>query len=676
MDYESNPFQNLYVTERASPDEFVHLFTPFLVTHTQELFHQTNVILQGSQGCGKTTLLSLLKPDIRISYFNSNIHFPLSDSDSNFITAGINLVRSDAIGFGQRPFVNKELNDDTHLFPLYYADFINYWLLYDLFCNLNKYSDYPNVFGKLVNKNQFENFTLKLISLDCWFGFLSDCKSFDEVVQKISWRILQYRQFNQFNIAKLPKSIHNTKTNIGEPLSKTFQTLLATNAVNKDSRFLVRIDQLESVMEADELRPLLRNEYRAIINKALSTRDANVAYKIGVRTYAWKKNLRIFRTETNLEDKRDYTIINFDNLLRREENAKTWLFPEFAKRVFKRRVVFFNKAIQKYSADKLFSNVFTTKNDPHDIASRYCSLTKNINHALSLDASLSDEWISFLTQIFQKDPLSAKLASAWLLQGKDSERTKNMPSEKIFEQITPWWFKERKAQALMQLAANCSQNMFWGGGEQILALSCGSILIFLSICQSIWDAFLRSERCKIDSQKTNPFNSGISIEIQNIGIFSASKYWFNKITELPNGHVRRRFIQFLARLFRNRLLNDKKMSYPGHNGFSLSQEDLDRNPEVYYFLKDCVDYGVLFEFSHTTKKQLREQRIKWYLNPIYSPYFRIHEKRIKEPLYTTCQEIDTLIKSAQSDIEVSDFKNFVTHNHKKANNLRPSLFDV
>jgi len=60
-----------------------------------------------------------------------------------------------------------------------------------------------------------------------------------------------------------------------------------------------------------------------------------------------------------------------------------------------------------------------------------------------------------------------------------------------------------------------------------------------------------------------------------------------------------------------------------------------------------VDYGDLLEGTHTTKNKDRAPRLKWYLNPLLCPYFRIPYIRTKEPVYTN---LVTLAKELQQDV--------------------------
>ena len=81
------------------------------------------------------------------------------------------------------------------------------------------------------------------------------------------------------------------------------------------------------------------------------------------------------------------------------------------------------------------------------------------------------------------------------------------------------------------------------------------------------------------------------------------------------------------------------MSNPGHNGISFSIEDLRNNIDVYQFLLQAVDYGNLTMVEHATRYRNRKRRLKFYLNPLYCPIFRIPYQHTKEPKYIS---VDTL----------------------------------
>src|SRR3954468_9693113 len=125
-----NPFHEMYVTETIAPSSFVSIFSPVLLRDTLLLFQPGNVILRGVQGSGKSMLLNLLKPEIRIAYAQTETPFPVPPEFSHFIGAGINLTRSGALDLGQRP-IESNVDEDFQVLPRHFADYLNYWIVRD-----------------------------------------------------------------------------------------------------------------------------------------------------------------------------------------------------------------------------------------------------------------------------------------------------------------------------------------------------------------------------------------------------------------------------------------------------------------------------------------------------------------------------------------------------------------
>jgi hypothetical protein len=213
-------------------------------------------------------------------------------------------------------------------------------------------------------------------------------------------------------------------------------------------------------------------------------------------------------------------------------------------------------------------------------------------------------------------------------------------------------------------------------------LSAGNISIFLSICHEVWDVFLRAERRKPERKRRDPITTGIDPNVQAVAIQTASAEWYEKITEHPEGHDRQRFVAFLGREFRRRLLGDLAMSYPGHNGFSIALDKLEAIPEVKRFLQEAVDYGDLYDAPHTTKEKSRHPRRKWYLSPILSVLFQVPETHVKEPYYCkTAEEVLGWLHEAGVFMPTSS-SNEIGKKKKKGRSLRasppasgPFLFD-
>ena len=679
MDYEVNPFQILYVTDSPDPRVFVELFSAFPIKHAQALFRSGNVVVRGVQGAGKSMLLNLLRPQIRLAYFQACAGFPVPKQLSRFVGAGINLTRSGILDIGQLP-IGEGLDKDESLFPLFFADFLNYYIVQDVLASIEMMAANPDAFDRIVAPTHLDKFAAQLAEDDCWFGALVGCKSFEELKAAVTKRISLYRAFHQCNIPSLPKDIQSSKTSVGEPIARAEEHLKATGVIDNDTLVFVRVDQVERLLSSDALRPDLGRQYRRMINKLLSLRDSRVSYCIGIRTYAWSDDLTIYETTDKLEHIRDYRFIDLDEMLRRQEDQKTWIFPAFAGDVFARRLR--HAGFRNVSPKKLLGQVFRRSPTSQDVAvqaKEYCA-GRSPEDILRLGNSWPTDWWQYLTSLYKEDPLEARLAAAWALQrgraGKRGARLDQRPPEDSKPWESEYWKKDRDRMALRQIEARLAQRMKLYGESTIIALSAGNISVFISICHEIWDAQLRADRRKPPRERRDLLEHGISADVQAVGIQTASAHWHEKISEQPKGHDRKRFVDVLGRMFRTWLLEDIALSYPGHNGFSLTHQDLEENPEIARFLKEAVDFGDLYDSEHTTKEKDRKQRTKWYLMPILSDFFQIREAHTREPYYASIANVLAWLKEADVNLDGVDYSIADSRLTRRPARGRPqSLFD-
>ncbi len=195
---ELNPFQVLYVTDDPDPRVYVDLFSDILVVHSSALFQPGNVVLKGTQGSGKSMLLNLLKPEIRLQYKRSNAAFPVPQRMQQFVGAGINLSLSGILNLGQRPIVTGQ-EDEGQIFPLFFADFLNYFVVRDLLASIELMGRESDAFDALVRGSAFPEFAQRLAEKDCWLGYLRGCTTFQEVCRRVDDRLASYRAFHQYN---------------------------------------------------------------------------------------------------------------------------------------------------------------------------------------------------------------------------------------------------------------------------------------------------------------------------------------------------------------------------------------------------------------------------------------------------------------------------------------------
>jgi hypothetical protein len=630
-----NPFHENYITETTSPADFVEVFSPLLLSETLDtlaLFQPGNVVLIGIQGTGKSMVLSLLKPETRIAYAQkAGAQFPVPAQFSQFIGAGINLTRSGILDFGQRS-IKPPLGDEEAQLPIYFGDFLNYWIIRDMIHSIKKFlapgaTAVVQELGLNSAVERLNEFAVRLAAKDCWFGYLQDVSDLASLEKSLTQRITAYRGFLNYN-STIPAEVASTKTSIGEPISVAVETLWDAEVVPDRVQFFIRIDQYEELAHLEEWshEKGLYHNYRDVIHKLLGLRDPRVSYRIGTRRYAWPSRPQMLGTTAAIEELRNLKTVDLDQILRRQEN-RPWVFRRFAEDVFERRL-----RHAGYNAEKL-KDVLGPPLSDEDRARLFAG--KRPAHAIEVDDGWPTGVKEQLLRLADENPLSAKLGEAWVRQhlrrkGASLPKGQNLPWEAPEKK---YWKKERINQALLQIAARRKQRMVWSGDEQILDLAAGNILAFVDLCQYIWAAWLRSLPKKKDTACSTEGQSPRIQEpyVQNEGIQQSSKQWYTKIRVETTGDSRLRFVTHLGSQFRNWLRDDKTMSSPGFNGFSVPLRELEEDPEIEKYLTEATAFGVLVERHHTSRTKGRGECHKWQLHPILCPFFDIPAVQTKEP---------------------------------------------
>lgn len=644
-----NPFHDLWVTELLSPTEFVKMFSPNVASHAEELFGTGNVIIKGRQGSGKSMLLGLLNTKTRIAYARSDENYPAPAGCSNcFISAGVHLIKDNARMVSSRL---KEQPEDRRKewAATTFADYINYLLARDLIENLFFLVKEQAVDGVLkeeipvyITESKSRKVANKIKNTDAWYGYLDDCCSLEDILEKIRHRISSYKRYFNFNSDRLPVEIESSKTDIGEPVAVLAEALRSSLVVPEGCLFYLRIDQHEELYELEKATGNA-NIFRQVINRALAMRDGRVAYRIGTRHYAWDNDIKIWGSGAHLENMRDYTITDIDYILKRHENPSLGAsFEDFAQDVFIRRLNAYGIPVESLKGRDVLSHVFGETSKPKERAILYI---KDKKKSLKFPSFFSDEWRDYLNSLWQEDPLQAWLIKAWLQQRLQVKRktylSKNPPVEFNIKD-KQYWAKERNEAALVQLAGEMKEMVRWGGRRQIIDLAGWNILAFMTICRAIWAAWLRSSSDETLEATTLP---RIGLDHQLIGISEGSRIWAEKLKEGADGDKRYSFINFLGTWFSKKVREDKLLSNPGHTGFSLLKHEFEEGEsEITLLIKSCRDQGDLIESDHTTKEPNGLLRIKWYLNPLLCPYYRIPYIRTKEPIYISVSDLEEQFK--------------------------------
>ena len=349
----------------------------------------------------------------------------------------------------------------------------------------------------------------------------------------------------------------------------------------------------------------------------------------------------VYATEATTEELRNFKRVDIDSLFRRQENRR-WPFPKFADDVFKRRLR--HAGHNSASLQEVFGNSMK----PNEKAFVYGG-TAHLK-AIKVEKEWPDAVRNCLVALASVNLLSEKLGEAWVRQ--QLERKKPLLPHDDFlpweNSDKKWWKKERIDQALLQIAARRQQKMVWSGRKEILGLAAGNILAFVDLCQYIWAAWLRS--LPGHDEFTPQPNEPPKIHdhaVQNEGIQQASSYWYRKIRNEQRGDSQLRFVTNLGNRFRKYLREDRKMSYPGFNGFSLPLQELDNDKWTAKFLRETEAYGVLVGAQHTSRTSSRGECKKWYLHPILCPHFQIPIARTKEPIEVHIHQVREWLVTAR-----------------------------
>lgn len=675
--YLTNPFTEAYVTHTVTDEHFVRFFSSVMVSSAGAILQPGNVVVKGTQGSGKSMLLRLLDPEIRIAYFNvdpreesPDTAYPVPAALRRFISTRVDLNKSGLLDIANT-LPNRPEPEDLADLTKSFADFFNYWLLRGLLLCLDRIAENPVPFGDLVNVANRDAFAIALARQDCWFDALAGVRDWEGLKQAVKERVVAYRAWANGN-RELPAQVRESRTMIGEPLSRAAEQLKASGVLSAGTNIFATIDQIEALWMQGEGRQQLGERLRRELCELVGKRDHRISYRIGSRRYDWGKGGSLaMRDGRELEEGRDFQIFDIDALLRRDETATNWTFRRLVKDVFRRRVQSTHpNATELPKGLEKSERFFGPSPSPQEVvATAIRNPDPTGQQLLRLDADWPEPWRAAILRCYRKetpdlpqpppvsypaDPLNALLLAAWGLQtggrGRTSEQAHRKqldppanPSEAPWNDAKKYWRKERYPQAVLQLISRHQQKMLWWGEAKVLSLCGSNILRFITISRVTWDYW---QRLTDGSPPVGEERDCIvEPEIQSRAIFEASRKVHEALMRQPGqpaGDVRSRFLNEIASWLRARLLDDKAMSNPGQNGFSLRISELNSHAGLRQLIEEAVGWGDLYEMAHTSKSKAEhasEPRRKYYINPALSPFYELPEAHTKEPVYASLEVI-------------------------------------
>lgn len=691
-----NPFSDAYVTHTVSEERFVRYFSPILVDSSSLIFQKGNVVVKGTQGSGKSMLLRLLDPRIRSAFMHihrstgkADFEYPVAHEQRNFISTRIDLNKSgllDIVNTLTSTAGEVEVKEITRLF----VDFSNYWMFRGILESLD-YSRFDDL-CQIVNPEAFDAFAKDIGSDDCWFGALSDVRTWSGLTNAVNKRVIEFRSWANGNRPSLPDSTLKTVTSNGNPLSMVAKCLRNSGVIKNNTEVYLIVDQMEALWMKGGIKEEVGKHFRQEIHEMLGRRDDEVSFKIGARRYDWGKGGNLaMRDGRQLEESRDYQVVDIDLLLRRTERSKSWIFPRFAEDVFNRRLCGSNACDSGLSHRiQGIKPFFGSSPKPQDHIAKIIKNPDSSGRKLLRirEEEWSEEWRECIFKVYDrkfsclpteppegypKDPLNAILLISWGLQTggkkgapphKDSCQPPKSGEDPPFNK--KYWLKERYPQAVLQLISRHQQQVPWWGYSDVLALSGSNILCFITICREVWDYWQRNPEPQEMKSRTGNGSSIVPTEVQIDAIKSASEKIHRAQRRQPGnpaGDIRISFLDQVASWLRSTLLDDAAMSYPGANGFSLKESEIHSLLGLRNLIEEAVGWGDLYEVPHKSKSKrenVGDPRFKYYANPVLSPFYQLPEIHTKEPKYRVLEQIKEFAKNAGAIKTETNFR------HEKA----------
>ena len=343
------------------------------------------------------------------------------------------------------------------------GDLLNYYLTNELLKTLrflgNDGAIVADRVGADVSTRKLNEFARCLARRDCWFGGLDGIGDFEDLVVAVQKRVESYWAFVNWNTKRLPARIARTKTVVGAPLLEARDALGYTGVLSETVALVVTLDQYETLFHTDYASEgaealSLGRAFCRVANSLLALRSPRISYKVGVRHYAWGQERRALNTDAALERGRDYHLVDLDDLLRRPENRKAWIFQDFAEDVAERRIAV--TLGQRDGADGKWLRNALEALEPEEEINRYC---REDPERLVPRGDWPPEWQVFVRELYARSKYTAKLAEVWLRQrrGRRREVLSRAPEEAGTPWERAWWEKERREALLTQIASACFQ---------------------------------------------------------------------------------------------------------------------------------------------------------------------------------------------------------------------------
>jgi hypothetical protein len=495
---------------------------------------------------------------------------------------------------------------------------------------------------------------------------------------KLYQKIIKERTKFPIDKSELPGSFFYSE--VGYLPIKLVNSLRNSGALEPNQRIFFLLDEYDQCELAE------RREFAQAINSFVKTTargfTSNIFVKIGTRPHGFHDKT-VWGGKGKIEDGRDYKEINLTILMRWDYRT---LFKELVTDIANRRiksVEWFNKRgindfksmLEKIKPDKeadlYLSHQDTKKEEQFKVLLDYCKIFKDkdekykylVSHINGLvPGTLHQKYMIIeccrkLQRMGNTNEENLKIKYESLL--KNLEQMANFlntggqlkNNSKLYYKL-----KDLREPALFLLAHDFKRPKYYCGFETIILMSEGVPLNFIKLSQALFDEVSYrlpefEKNKKIDIKKQNRVIRKVAGEIRK----EASAY-------LCNWQGFQTLLDELGFIFRRMQLNPTA-PYPTPNGFSVEEEtnwlssNLQDNCKsvsdnsINYLkkiLREALDWGYFTEMPHRSKFGSLKTRTKYYISSMIAPYYDLSVRHLKEPLYTSVEDLRNLCSPDKS----------------------------
>lgn len=652
----SNPFQGMaYITEKGvSPEKVLESYSIIPLNHLLSYLNQPiNSFFVGRNGVGKTMVLSLFQTPYQKALFLKTNKKKLREERKEIVK----LLPDDVIAIYSNidspytrltQFQGKVQTDND--WKKSFADYYGHNLIRNLISTIEELS----IIKEWRNKNhvaELDTGTLDVIS-QAYSEKIS--KELPDAINISSWEGLKtYIDLRIDNwikvVSKLGADSYSGPTECVQlitPCLLLMKELKIKKVIKEDCRLFIVIDQYEALYEHRK-----NIDFRSIFNLAMrqaARGETRIEFKIGVRLYGYKDNLKSFGSGSKLDLEKECQEIFIDEItskyydkfiedITRKCLEKTPGYEDYTKNVKKLFVSLEPvQEVREYignseKLDKHFSRFFEKCYlEKENIISNITDLTKNTE---TLDYKV---WIETLLSIYAERFINRNKNNKSLeplLKEELENRYINLKSILLNHSLSSksseyYSYKDLKNGALFFIAASYKNKpKIYSGYETLVDASSRIVLHYIDTVSEAFNSYLLEKRDKIEPLPAN---------LQSDAIYRKANRFFENIpNKVPLGTALSQFLNNLGISFRGLQL-DTSLKNPNPNGFSVSK-DLAKQFEPESIEADIIikvlSYGFLEEEKHKDKNRMKGKRYKYYLNRLFCPYFGISIIHGKDPLY-------------------------------------------